>query len=451
MPRMAVPALAVVVSAFALLALPRLGSRSEPAPIARPDAAALVTATHRGDLPLDVEIRRLQERARAPGASRTVFEQLGLAFHEKARASGDPGFQHLALACAEAMRARGDGADARFLEALALHGLHRFAEAETLARRLAAERGAPFDHGLLGDVLLDRGRLSEAALAYQRMMDARPDGQALARAGELRFLTGDLEGASAAFESAALAASPRNAGAWAWIHARLATVRLAAGDLAGAAAVVARGLRATPDAHALRLARARLSLARGDAGAAVAALSDAPGTQPTVEGLWTLAEALRASGRAADAAAVEARLERQGAQLDPRGHALWLATTGNDPAAAVALAGAELARRGDVYSWDALAWALFRAGRLHEAQEASDHALAEGTPDPRLRWHAGAIAAARGDAAQARARLAEASRGAALLLPSERAALEDLLGASAESAVAAQSSTTPTPTARRTR
>ena len=48
-----------------------------------------------------------------------------------------------------------------------LHNPHQFKEAESLARRLITERGAWFDHGLLGDALMEQGKLDEAEQAYQ--------------------------------------------------------------------------------------------------------------------------------------------------------------------------------------------------------------------------------------------------------------------------------------------
>jgi len=53
--------------------------------------------------------------------------------------------------------------------------------------------------------------------------------------------------------------------------------------------------------------------------------------------------------------------------------------------------------RDDLYTEDTCAWALYRAGRLDEAEAASRKALALGTPDARLLHHAGAIRLARGD------------------------------------------------------
>ena len=79
--------------------------------------------------------------------------------------------------------------------------------------------------------------------------------------------------------------------------------------------------------------------------------------------------------------------------------------------AAVEMARAELEVRADIYGFDALAWALFKAGRLDEAAAAADQALSLGTPDPRLAYHAGMIAAAREETERARELLTAALTG----------------------------------------
>jgi tetratricopeptide (TPR) repeat protein len=69
---------------------------------------------------------------------------------------------------------------------------------------------------------------------------------------------------------------------------------------------------------------------------------------------------------------------------------------------AVTLAHNELAARKDVYTWDALAFALYKTGRDQEAAAADVNALRLGTLDPVLFFHAGMIAHARGDDRRAR-------------------------------------------------
>src|SRR5262249_20946119 len=86
----------------------------------------------------------------------------------------------------------------------------------------------------------------------------------------------------------------------------------------------------------------------------------------------------------------------------------------------------ELKDRADVFTHDALAWALFKADRPEEAWDSMERALAEGTQDARLFLHAAVIAARLGreDVGRWLTRTRELER---LLLPSERRHLEDAL------------------------
>ena len=87
---------------------------------------------------------------------------------------------------------------------------------------------------------------------------------------------------------------------------------------------------------------------------------------------------------------------------------LFLANHGETPGTAVTTAASDLARRHDIYAWDAYAWALYAAGRYDEAAAASVNARALGTQDAVLDYHAGMIAAASGDTDDARRLLSAA-------------------------------------------
>jgi tetratricopeptide (TPR) repeat protein len=69
---------------------------------------------------------------------------------------------------------------------------------------------------------------------------------------------------------------------------------------------------------------------------------------------------------------------------------------------ALALAHKEFEVRHDIYTWDALAWALYKNGKYQEASDAIDHALRPGTRDALLFFHAGMIASRLGQASQAK-------------------------------------------------
>jgi tetratricopeptide (TPR) repeat protein len=58
---------------------------------------------------------------------------------------------------------------------------------------------------------------------------------------------------------------------------------------------------------------------------------------------------------------------------------------------AVAIAEAVAAKRHDIFTEDALAWAYFKSDRLQEAYRASERAARTGSRDPRILAHAKAI------------------------------------------------------------
>lgn len=167
-------------------------------------------------------------------------------------------------------------------------------------------------------------------------------------------------------------------------------------------------------------------LAQSRASEAVDALQKAVKLNPLPEYQWTLAEALRIAGKENEASEVEAKLCKGGASSDPRTLAIYLATRHESPETALQLARAELDSRGDVFTHDALAWALAAAGNLTLAQSEMQRALAEGTQDARLFFHAGIIASQAGYSADAERWLRKASELSQLLLPSERNQLQQV-------------------------
>src|SRR6185436_17389182 len=125
------------------------------------------------------------------------------------------------------------------------------------------------------------------------------------------------------------------------------------------------------------------------------------------------------NGRFDEAELVERQLLKTGRVEDPRTFSLFLSTRGIDAAAACEMARSELAQRADVYTHDAVAWALAARGDWDGAMVQSALALQEGTPDPRLLLHAAIINTHGGHIPEARQCLAKALRFQHMLLPSE--------------------------------
>ena len=172
------------------------------------DPCAIALTPHAGESKEDLTIAHLQEEASRSQRPAAYLERLGWAFVAKARVSYDPGYYKLAEQSAWCIESESPGSnEALLLRGHVLHNLHRFREAEVLARRLVAQRGLSFDFGLLGDVLLEQGKLTEAVDAYQEMMDQKPTPQAYSRSGYVRWLKGDLPGAIELMRMAAGAGS----------------------------------------------------------------------------------------------------------------------------------------------------------------------------------------------------------------------------------------------------
>lgn len=419
--------------------------------------------------PIDQEIARLQADVRSDRLAsqrNALLEKLGWKFVDKAREQFDPGAYKLAEACALCLQAQlaanpaatpiARAAETRplqsnqsiqtaalLLRGHALQNMHRFAEAEPLARQLVALRGAAYDQGLLGDVLLEQGKLDEAATAYRKMMELRPGPQAYAREAHLRWLRGDLNGARVVMRMAADASGQGDPEATAWAWSKLALYELQVGQFKTAHNLCDAALRMQPNYAPALLARGRVLLAEERTAEAVVALARAAQLNPLPEYQWALAEALRAAGRADEAHPVEAQLVTRGAIEDPRTLALFLATSAeaatasgaqastansNKAEAALRLAQAELSARRDLFTLDALAWAQAASGNAKEAWQTMQGALQPGTQDGRLLLHAAIIAARAGDAKQAKLYAGRATKYATTLLPSERTRLNALKG-----------------------
>ena len=407
------------VAVVALL-LALLYARTEP-----PETSAFERVLAAAEAEGERELEALAARMRASGPTLPHLDRLGWALASRARNGSEARLLLVVLDAASAIEALvPDAPEAQLLRGTALAGLHRFDEAERVARALVAQRGFPFDHGLLGDALLDQGRLAEAAESYQVMMDAKPDAHAYARAGQLRYLVGDLPGALDAMGVAARATSPRNPEAFGWVWAALAQLQLEGGDAASALRSCEIALARQPESPLALRVMGRLHLAQGRVSQALELLRAAALREPLPEVLWTLAEALDAAGRSREASEVVERLVAEGEAVDPRGLALFLASVGHDAERAHRLARRELGRRSDVFTLETLAWAESARGENGAAWETISRALAVGTANARLYYHAALIAERAGLSEEARRLAHEAAPLAQALLPSQRAALD---------------------------
>jgi predicted Zn-dependent protease len=174
------------------------------------------------------------------------------------------------------------------------------------------------------------------------------------------------------------------------------------GDPAGADAGFEKALGALPDFPPALVGRARVALASSKTSDAISLLERAYEKSPLAETAWLLAQARELAGDAIGAKDAYAAAERDGRRGDRRTLALMLAEHNSDPGLALELARKEREHRGDIYTDDALAWALYRTGSPNEAKVAIERARRLGTRDARLMFHHGAILIAVGQVSTGR-------------------------------------------------
>jgi len=357
------------------------------------DSCELSLANHKGESPLDIDIVRYQKLSQGTNNPNAYLERLGWAYIGKARSSFDPGYFKLAQQTGLCLQRRDpNDLQAQLLLGHVLHQLHLFKQSESIARVLVERRGQWLDFALLGDVLMEQGNLLEAEQAYQAMIDQRPGPQAYLRAAHMRWLKGDLAGSLELMQLAVGAIGEKNSESAAWAWVRLAGYVRQTKRFRLAESYIERALALQPDYPPALLLSGEILMSRGQYKQATKVLSQAVELNPLPLYLWSYLEALSQVGDEKLVARIEQRLMRQAANLDRRSFALYLASRKQNVPLALELARQELEVRQDVFTLDSMAWALRANGKMTQAWKFANRALAEGTNDARLFYHAGVIA-----------------------------------------------------------
>jgi len=348
------------------------------------------------------------------------YNKLGTAYIQKARDAGDVtyyGLAEKALRRSLALVSQGPAAGtATMWLAVVEYARHQFKDAlATAERALALGSGELSPHAVIGDAYLELGEYDKAGQAYAKMLELSGPLHPHSRLAYLKLLTGDPEAAIAHMRRAVAAAQTGAPGEnVAWTHAQLGDLLFQVGDLAGAEKAYQAALARHPGYHRALAGLGGVRAARQRYGDAIELYRKAIAVVPLPEYAAALGDVYTKAGRVSDARQqydlVEfiGRLNALNKTIYNRELALFYADHDMKPAEALALAERELQARRDIYTYDVLAWALYRNGRAREAAAAMAEALKLGTRDARLYFHAGMIHMALGDAEQARDYLARA-------------------------------------------
>lgn len=368
---------------------------------ASPRALARILALQKpsDSTPLDKEIEFLQKSIEKNPDSPDTWISLGRLWARKARRTKDPGFWLNTEACAQMVFEREPKHRlARSLTGLVLLEKHAFADAKDIADQLLLEDHDDLEAlGLKSDAELELGNFDAAVNAAQKMVDLKPNLASYARAAHLRWLQGDADAAKSIYRAAFDARDPRDPEPYAWILTEAAMIFWHQGDIEGADKGFDKALEVFSDEPAAMLGKSRVALAQGDAKRAIEFASRARTRSQGCEAAWVLVDAHKRAGNEKNAEEAVQQLLDCGRKTDKRTLAAFFATNNRDFDDALALITEEAKVRRDIHTRDVLAWALYRKGRFDEAQKESDAALAHGTKEPLLHYHAGAIRLARGE------------------------------------------------------
>jgi tetratricopeptide (TPR) repeat protein len=152
---------------------------------------------------------------------------------------------------------------------------------------------------------------------------------------------------------------------------------------------------------------ARLQIAEKNAAESAQLLLERNSNFPRLESEYALAQAFEKAGQFAGAEAAYSAFERAArARIGASDNAdvalvhCYL-DRGKNPGEALRIARLEAARRSDVTTLDAFAWALCANGQYQEAEAQIGKVLATGVQEAAFFFHAGAIAARMGDSVAA--------------------------------------------------
>lgn len=381
-----------------------------------------VTAAPAASVKTESEIRSLdiefyERRITEDTLSAADRSRLAALYLQRARETGSyPDYERAAALAHRSLELReAHNAETFVMLTSALLAKHDFLGALKTARQLYATDTTDASHtALLAEVELEVGDYANAMRHFSTVTNDAEKPSIAARLARWYEVTGRLQTAQLILRQTTVhmarsADVPREQ--LAWFHYRLGELYLRSGNLKAADSSFHRALSALPTDYRALGGLARLSSARHDWPSAIDFGSRAIAVQLDPATLGTMSDAYAALGDTAQArsfadAMAVAALSQPGAIH--RAWGLFLLDHDRDVTRVLHEARADIGRRPDVYGYDLLAWASYKAGDIDAARKAATAALAQHTEDATLYYHAGMIAVAAGDSATGRSLLGRA-------------------------------------------
>jgi tetratricopeptide (TPR) repeat protein len=373
-------------------------------------------------------VKSSQSKVQRTPKDATAYSALGAAFLQRARETGDvEDFQLAEQALQKSLDL--DNADfaaepAFSTMAAVCMGEHRFSDAVTYAQNaLALGSGDLSSFAIVGDANADMGEYERAAVAYSRLdisgeSATQPTNVYVrdSRISYLKFVSGDSAGAIRLMQNAVAAGTEARLPAenLAWLYFELGEYESQAGDVAAADRAYVTALNTHPGDYRALAGLGKLRGNQGRYAEAIKLYQSAIAVVPMPIFVAELGDLYSKTGNLEEAKKQYQLVQYIGLLghinqvLHNRDLALFYADHDIKLDESLSLAHKEFEVRHDIYTWDALAWALYKNGKYQEASDAMDNALRPGTRDALLFFHAGMIAGKLGQTVQARDRLQQA-------------------------------------------
>lgn len=368
-------------------------------------------------------ITSLQSRVRRFPDDHAGYAALGAAYLQKGRETADAtDFELARAALAKSLDLLSNDPAAAFAitqMAVVCMVEHQFGDALTWAQNaLSQGSGDPSPWAIAGDALADIGDYQGAEEAYSKLQttygseDAKLaiSYQQASRMSYLRFIRGDTSGATQLLRKAVHIAIETHMPVEniAWSEYQLGEQLFQIGDISTAEKAYLAALDEYPGYYRALAALAKLRAAQGKYNDAIKLYNEAIAAVPYPEFAAALGDIYQKLGRTEEATKqyqlieLIGRLNRINQQIHNRDLALFYADHGLKLDESLALARKELEVRHDIYTWDVLAWALYKNGKPQEAVEAITNALQQGTKDAQIFFHAGMIYEQLGDSVRSK-------------------------------------------------
>jgi tetratricopeptide (TPR) repeat protein len=360
--------------------------------------------------PAELRIEAAQKVLQKQPRRHQAYNELALALLRRARETGNNSYyQQAQKAIESSLQIQPNNFEAGQAHVALLLAEHRYHsaldEAQELNHRMP---DAVLVWGYIAEAQAALGNYQQAEEAAQWMMNLRPGNLPAYLCGAaLRQDWGDLEEALDFLGKALQQTPPFETEETAWILTRMARLNRQMGRSAEAETLLQQALKTFPDYYLSLEELAEVQLAQHRYAEAVELMNTRNRSFPSPSSRLLAARAFELSGRPADASKFYADFEREArSQISMPENAnlqliAYYARDARQPQEALRVARLELADRHDVWTLDAYAWALHANGKNAEACQQIEKALAVGTRDAVLFYHAGIIEATAGKSVEA--------------------------------------------------